>query len=124
MAETTTPPATLDITIPVPVQVLRDLLVTAAEGGSNYWARISVPPDQTGADYTAIRVREHSAHSDKPPVNRIVRAEDLIEGLRKLTTATFPAASKHLTDAITENSDATTADVVLQMAVFGDVIYG
>jgi hypothetical protein len=121
----TTAPATINITIPVPVQVLRDLLVTAAEGGSNYWARISVPPDQTGEEYTAIRVREHSAHSDdKPAYNAIVKAEDLAKGLAALATATFPAASKHLTDAITENHDAITADVVLQMAIFGDVIYG
>jgi hypothetical protein len=31
---------------------------------------------------------------------------------------------KHLTDAIMENDDATTADVILQMVFLNEIVYG
>jgi hypothetical protein len=68
---------------------------------------------------------EHEAHSDdKRRVNRFVTADELRIGLERLTQATFETAWKHFADAVGDNHDATTADVVLQMAVFGDLIYG
>lgn len=111
-------------------QRLTDLLVGAAEGGSNYWASFSVPKDgcQTGQDYDRVRVREHAKHDDsKPAVDRIVLASELQTGFDRLLTADrklFPGARQHAADIIAENDDATTADVLMQMTVFGEVIYG
>jgi hypothetical protein len=34
------------------------------------------------------------------------------------------AAARHFCDAIREEGDAITADIVLQMALFGEVLYG
>jgi hypothetical protein len=107
----------------VPLQTLRDLLCTAVEGGSNYWATFSDAERTEDLDYLSVRVREHEAHGDKRALSRVVTAEDLAVGLQRLTKASFEAAMQHFADALT-NHDATTADVVLQMTVFGDVVYG
>lgn len=54
--------------------------------------------------------------------------ETIKAGLSKLHEAamnkTFPAASWHYANIVTENYDASTADVVLQLGMFGDVIFG
>lgn len=121
-----TPPAltlTYTITQEVAHQLLVDLLVTAAEGGSNYWASFSRAPGEAH-DYTAVTLTEHDAHGDAPPLVRRVDAADLLAGLQALTVAKFPSAAQHLRDALAEDGDAITADVVLQLAVFGDLIYG
>lgn len=123
---------TITISIPIPVQTLRDLLCTAVEGGSNYWANFSDGVRTEGLDYLSVRVTE-----DYPSKNRrmskIVKAEDLAIGISRLAaiayaedgakSASFPTAGKHFADAL-DNHDATTADVVLQMTVFGELIYG
>lgn len=111
--------------VPITRQALRDLLCTAVEGGSNYWAMFEDAERTESLDYLGVVVVEHEAHSKGvPALRRRITAEDLAQGLERLAAATFPAAKQHLADALSENGDATTADVVLQMAVFGDVIYG
>ena len=45
-------------------------------------------------------------------------------GLERLAAADFPAAKRHFTDAISENGDAITADVVLQHAMLGELVFG
>lgn len=117
----------LTITRQVSEQLLADLLVTAAEGGSNYWASFT-EPRPAGGEYVSVHVTEHAPHSRTPRVSRRVGVLDMLEGLRNLSRAVgrsgFPAAVKHLNDALEEDYDATTADVVLQMALFDEVIYG
>lgn len=117
----------LIINIAVPRQTLRDLLCTAVEGGSNYWASFSAAERTENLDYLKVKVTAHEKHDDKlPRVNRYITADDLSNGLERLAKAdlqAFPAAMKHLCDALTDH-DATTADVVLQMTVFGELVYG
>jgi hypothetical protein len=125
----TTPTTTITITVPIAVQRLRDLLCTAIEGGSNYWARFEAAERTPELDYLRVRVIEHAAcRTGKRRLSRIVTAEQLAAGLARLAalgdTAGFPAASAHFAAAIGDGGDATTADVVLQMTVFGDLIYG
>lgn len=114
---------TVPLAIDVPRQVLMDLLCTAVEGGSNYWASFSRATCTKDGDYLSVHVREYEASGDRL-LSRRVTAEDLATGLARLGTAKFATASQHLADALSEDGDATTADVVLQMTVFGDVVYG
>jgi hypothetical protein len=111
--------ATIHLTIPD--YTLKNMLRTAAEGGSTNWARFTLPKDSS--DYSAVRVQEIAAHSAAPPVDCIVTIADLATGLQRLSTAEFPSALQHLANVITENSDNMTADVVLQMAVFGYIAW-
>jgi hypothetical protein len=113
----------LMLNVPVSRQLLMDLLCTAVEGGSNYWAAFRSIERTTDLDYLRVRVIELEASGDQR-VDRVVAAEDLRLGLERLAAATFASAGKHFGDAICENGDAITADVVLQMTVFGDVVYG
>lgn len=123
------------IRIPVSRQLLRDLLCTAVEGGSNYWADFDQRKRTDNLDYLSIRVTEHETHSEQQttPYRRTVKAEHLAIGLQRLATAAaeheadplkgFATAAQHLADAL-QNHDTGTADVVLQMTVFGELIYG
>lgn len=115
----------LTVSVPISDSRLIDLLVGAVEGGSNYWASFTAPLPN-GIAYTSIRCREHEAHTDSTPaVDTRVSASDLLRGLQRM--AAQPAGSRmleHLTNVINANDDAETADVVLQMTLFGEVIYG
>lgn len=125
----------------VPRRLLEGLLCTAIEGGSTYWAHFSGADRSPAFDYLAVRVREAEAHGAGPALDRRVSVDDLAVGLSRLAAASmawaegaskerpggvkgFETAGTHLGDALSENGDATTADVVLQMALFGDVVYG
>lgn len=123
----------IKITLTVDVKRLQDLLTSAIEGGSNYWAsfdRVEHSGDM-GA-YVKVWLTEHEASdSRKEPIVRDVTAEDLAKGLQALADVTsdpdklseFPAAFKHLNNAL-DDYDQETADVVLQMTVFGELVYG
>jgi hypothetical protein len=115
--------------ISVPVvfdeQRLRDLMCSAVEGGSNYWARFYRSERTPDLDYLSVEVVEEEPHSDDTPrFKGRIKAEDLARGLELLGRAPFPAAAQHLANFLSENDDAETADVVLQMTVFGELIYG
>ena len=114
----------------LPAQRFLDLLTTAVEGGSNYWCRFSRLKRDKGLNCLSVRV----APDDGPVrckdgttyVPRVVEAAELKLGLERLGAqpAPFPAAAQHLADVLGENDDAITADVVLQMTVFGEVVFG
>lgn len=122
--------------VPIPVQfqttrqALRDLLCTAIEGGANYWAAFSeAKRTGPGGDYLSVRVLCEDGAGQ--PVSRLITETDLIDGLTRLTQNPkgfqHGVAMKHFMDAVGDpgsTGDATTADVVLQMVVFGEVIYG
>lgn len=112
----------LNLTFTIKRQVLVDLLVTAVEGGSNYWAGFSnISPN--GESYDRVRVTDFEDNSkDRGEFS----ADDLLVGLQRLAAdpPPFESALKHLTDVIREDYDADTADVVLQMSIFGEVVYG
>ena len=116
---------TVTLRIEVSKQLLMDLLCTAVEGGSNYWAEFGRCQRTPDLDYLSADVFELDTHrADQPKLHRIVTADELAHGLENLARATFASAARHLADALSENGDAVTADVVLQMTVFGDVVYG
>jgi hypothetical protein len=123
---------TVVLNIPVSRQTLRSLLCTAVEsGGSDYWAEFRDAERTEDLDYLRVRVIELEQSDDRPRRNRYITAEDLATGLERLAkvaadperSAKFPAAGKHFADALGDH-DAETADVVLQMTIFGELVYG
>lgn len=113
------------ITIEIKPELLKDLLVTAVEGGSNYWAAFTDVERDEELYVTKTRLSDREA--DTPRVFTVT-PDTLAVGLQNLATRMSKrgesAAGRHLTDALTENGDAITADVVLQMALFGEIVYG
>jgi hypothetical protein len=101
-------------------RILRDLLTTAVEGGINHWAGVGVTIRDGDWNYLSVEWYEQG-----DPENRgFVTPEDLLRGLERLSKKPFPSALQHMADALSENGDAGTADVVFQMTVLGELMYG
>ena len=130
---------TVRLAYPISKERLINLLISAVEGGSNYWASFKNPRKivdnkvvDSPSDYDQVWLTEHEPHrDDRPAESRLITAELLLVGLQRLAdwkdeehSHKFPGAHRHLVNFIEENDDAETADVVLQMTVFGELIYG
>lgn len=121
----------MQLTINVSDLTLRQLLTTAAESGAlGYWAHLSNATRDAEGYITRIKLTEHeSSEDDAKRINRYLTPEDIghaIERLANIVAAddgSFPAAASHLSAALGDH-DAGTADVLVQVAVFGKVVYG
>lgn len=114
----------------IAVQRINDLLCCAIEGGSNYWIEqctdLTYPEGKTRADfefpYLEVPMCGGSymvkpLEGDKPA--KLDRGA--IERGLKLLAEKYP---KDWGDFMNENEDAITGDVFLQLALFGEVVYG
>lgn len=131
---------TFTTTVKVPRQYVHDLLVSAFEGGCNYWLKIR-----------ADDIHEESLKLDGElnVENQILKGGKMIcydietdEKLGELTALKIVEAlnamgmgkdlkgkenehlKKHFKDFIDETGDAITADVVVQIAVMGELVFG
>jgi hypothetical protein len=116
----------------IPDQRIEDLLCNAFEGGSNYWyiiKKFNYPPGQDkkslGIEFAHIQLPLRGGsltvgdiEGDEP--DKILDRAAIVKGL-ELMAEKYP---KHYSDFLTENDDAITGDVFLQLAVYGDVIFG
>lgn len=105
-------------------EIAKDLIITAFEGGSNYWYMIE---SETHGDDLGTLFKEGLEISN---ANLGIEADEFRSGFltketllkgAKIMEAKYP---RHFYDAINENGDAATGDVYLQCALFGEVIYG
>jgi len=123
-----------------------DLLCSAFEGGSNYWYRIdydkSEAPKEINYDFFGYEengkkyVFRHvnwpltggklfvfdrdAEEDDEDRFQGYLDLEACKKGL-KLMAEKYP---RHYGDFADENDDADTGDVFLQLALFGDIIFG
>lgn len=113
------------VTVPVKVTHTFDreriecLLISAFEGGSNYWIKWAQPV-QGGDIYDAafdygVRIR-----ADGEPHSRLLNLTAMAKGLQDMADH-WP---NHMADILNGNDDATTADIFLQVCLFGEVVYG
>jgi hypothetical protein len=138
---------TIAVTKEISTERIKDLLCAAFEGGINDWAAISVAQkeiDKVKAEYyhevpalggkitfydkeevadlvlgmeTATPLGILDLESIKNALQAMANGEDL-EGTK------IEHLKDHFNDFITENEDAETADVVVQIAVMGKIVYG
>lgn len=117
----------MEIKIEVTDQTIDDTLCAAFEGGSAYWARID-----RGTDRAAVGARYSHEIPMRGGVLQLV-CPDYPECIaRPLDRAAIAAGLKlmaeqhprHFADMIGENGDATTGDVLVQLAVFGELVFG
>jgi hypothetical protein len=114
-----------------------DLLITAIEGGSNYWYLLKI----AGIDLFADDKKEfeHLAFSEKlyqsillGQTIEVFDVENPDEKLGELSLKTILKGSRimledfpsHYNDVLEDNMDANTADVWLQCCVLGEVMFG
>ncbi len=111
-------------------QEREDLFVTAIEGGINYWATVGSLKSSKDGLWTVIRLHEDDDIEDVNPdltidgaTSNMFRIDDWVMqmGLDRLAKSKY---QHHMVDVVNDNCDAETADVIVQMAVFGDILYG
>lgn len=107
---------------------INDLMVTALEGGINYWCRKAiidyVPEDQRdNVQYTSDAIGYdgslilYDAESDD---KYLLNQEKFLEGI-KMAMEHFGYSSF---EDLFDNHDAETADCIVQFALFGEIVYG
>ena len=116
-------------------QFLADVLSTAIEGGINYWAavdfdsaeRVECEQDALGWRYGSVRILDKVDGTEFGTM-RTIDANTVARGLRELRK-TDRYSFKDLRKADRTNGDegdfdAGDADAVIQLGIFGEIVYG
>lgn len=119
------------ITTEVSDQRVRDLLCCAMEGGISYWARVEGYDGDSGA--------VEFPHFEMPFVGGAVLIRGILDEnndqllrldreaiQRGLILMADPSKVPpyHLANFMMESEDAETGDVLVQLALFGEIVYG
>jgi hypothetical protein len=111
--------------IEVDDNIINSLLISAVESGSygiDQWAHAERRPNSGTGDnlYRGMTVFEDESHEEgKPPVVCVMTDETIAKGLQVMAEK-YP---KHFSNIVSDNHDAITADVLIQCAMFGELIY-
>lgn len=123
--------ATVTITqeIEVPEQLPYDIFTTALYGGINYWATTLEFRDEDPSDFYAIVVDSEEYEDDSDDcVKYRINHDSIVKGLRLTAESPFTARSSQVLAALVdyENADfdASDADDIVQMGLFGELVYG
>lgn len=117
------------LTVSIKQDKLEDLILSAIEGGSNYWYFIEEnandqpyekSPFVAGSNGLRISNRILSDNGECDYLDAWLNVESVKNGLRVMSNK----YTRHLINLIEGNDDAATADVFLQCCLFGSVVYG
>jgi len=123
---------TVQTTIDVDFRDIANLLCSAFEGGSSYWAEISdythprnIWPWEAGHLYPYVQypLSEGGAVIVSDTEDDKIYTLDLA-AIQRGIQAMATIAPRHFADLINENIDSETGDVFLQCCVFGEIVYG
>lgn len=112
-------------------EMIDDILCSAFEGGINYWAATAYPEDNVwpeNATYVSeclsrgVNICIEDLEEDDELGNRMMYVLSLQDFVRGLEMAVIHRGS-NLHDFY-ENHDAEDADIVVQFAIFGRIVYG
>ena len=120
------------VILEVPHQTLLDHLVTAVEGGSNYWA--SFRDVERDSDLNILKCTVVDRENDEVK-SYVATPSTILKGIQALCDRTVrpgnhdwslkpEGAQRILGDVLSGEGDAGTSDVVLQMGLLGEVVYG
>lgn len=132
-------PELVNITLTISDQVVKDIFTTAVNsGGSAYWANdyqdlYEANDDQGCTTEFRIGAPHEDAECNEPVVNGVITLADMLKALQTLidnrgkrgfVNERMVASLIKSMDDDGCGCDAFEADAVLQVAVFGSVIYG
>ena len=117
----------------IPVQTVKDMIVTAIEGGSNYWAYFRFPEGwkkQYGSyeniPFQGDNIEVFDTETDE--VVGVLNVATIEVGLNLMglfkDVKGKDVPERHFNNLTSGNFDAETADVFLQLAVMGEIVYG
>jgi hypothetical protein len=106
---------------------IADLMVTAFEGGINYWCRSVVINDTTNPDHTGklaseiISLGGELTLCDADISDKWLLTRDMvIKGIKMYCKENNYTSM----DLLMDEHDADTADAIVQLALFGEVVFG
>ena len=119
------PKVNVTFEVDVSIEDMEGIMVTALEGGINYWcgkARIVENPGERewASDVVAHGGTLELTDVEDPDEKWILTQEKLLKGFAKGMKWGNFASAEDLMDA----HDAETADVILQYALFDEIIFG
>ena len=104
------------------MQDIDDLMSTALEGGVNYWCRrAEVNETEYYGEYASDQISRGGSltlYDAESEDNWVLDLDKLIHGL------CLALADKHGMSADPDDWDADTADIVIQYALFNDIVFG
>lgn len=122
---------TITVQYDIPEQLIRDIIITACEGGIGYWSQLESydgPAIDEGAGLP-LRLREMDDYGYGEW--KTLDVPQVVEGLRKMIQERPNSKVTHrFIEAIANydsgdyDYDAGDADEVIQYAVLGDLVYG
>jgi hypothetical protein len=124
--------------------VRNDLIITAVEGGSNYWYFLNEKTCNIISKYKGIRKDFHGDYfngtfseailtaimEDRKLIVHDIENEDEILGclskdsIEKGEEIMYNKYPQHFANILNENWDAETADVWFQLCVMGELVFG
>ena len=126
---------TITTTVEISHSKVADLIITAVEGGSNYWCKaikVGTQPTSTEVNMNGSEGKPHRIYDcifnggtlvfvpddyDEPCLQlNLNTAQNALEILNKKFNDVF-------TNITSDNYDASDADAFIQCAIFGDVIF-
>lgn len=118
--------------IDVTDDLLASTLITAVEGGINYWAQVSnYKWDLQDPTVASVRVHEVEADHGQFELGHDVDLDDILRGINLMLQKDAKVSSTlkdTLLRAVFEDEagdiDADIADCVMQFAVLGELVYG
>lgn len=137
---------TIQCTREVTTQEMAYWVITAFEGGINYWVNGATAVERTASGWQELTGGRYEAQmdgkcgpyanpefwenphhgysilpEDDEPCERVLTANRLIAGIQAMVR---DQRNEEVTRLITEQYDANDADTLLQYALFSEVVYG
>lgn len=108
---------TINLSIPITVNRIADLLACSIEGGSNYWAAFSTPHNDF---YDLAHIEWELIVHDKFTNKLYILTLQRLHNALHIMALSYPT---HLKEFLNENEDAQTGDILLQLATFNSLLY-
>ena len=120
-------------TVRIPEQKINDMIVSAVEGGCNYWAMFKFPNNykEKYQNYYEIpmqggEIEVFDIETDE--LLGVISKVTIKAGLQLMADRKDvkgkQVSARHFKNLATDNEDAETADVFMQLSVMGEIVYG
>jgi hypothetical protein len=115
---------TVNLTCFLTAEEINSLMVTALEGGINYWcARCTIWTNPENAEYASDVISGGGSlklyEKDDPGSYKILNQPRLLDAI-----ATYCSRESISAKEMYENHDAEVVDQIIQYALFGEIVYG
>ncbi len=111
------PKTSVTVTFEVENEEIESLLISAIEsGGIRYWGHVDSTSCPDRAHYWGVTIYEN----EDPRRECVMNHASIVRGLQVMARE-YP---DHFKDVLISNCDMVTADVFIQCALFGEIVYG